>query len=86
MADREGNPYPDPNPNPNPDPNPYQVKKACTKATMLEPPPEGYECKHCGGSDHWELQCPVKAAAKAEAMAKLEREAEVRPDSSQPQP
>ena len=53
---------------------------------MLEPPPEGYECKHCGGSDHWELQCPVKAAAKAEAMAKLEREAEVRPDSSQPQP
>jgi hypothetical protein len=52
---------------------------------MLEPPPEGYECKHCGGSDHWVDQCPVKAAQKAAAMAKLERDAEARADDPQPQ-
>ena len=77
-------PNPNPNPNPNtdpyPNPNPNQVKKACTKASMKEPPPEGYVCKFCLAPGHWVDQCPAKAAAKAEAMAKLEREAEAKAD------
>eukprot|EP00964_Phaeocystis_antarctica_P095260 scaffold61769_cov23-Phaeocystis_antarctica.AAC.1 len=73
-------PTPNLNPNPNSKPKSNQVKKACTKASMKEPPPEGYVCKFCLAPGHWVDQCPAKAAAKAEAMAKLEREAEAKAD------
>ena len=52
------------------------MKKACTKASMKVPPPAAYVCKFCSAPGHWVHHCPVKAAAKLDAAATLERDAE----------
>ena len=43
---------------------------------MKVPPPAAYVCKFCSAPGHWVHHCPVKAAAKLDAAATLERDAE----------